>query len=104
MCRAASGAIDRRQNPTAMHPSEWIEQMGSGFTFECRVAVADLDDPEAQRLRDRGWRKPAIDQGLHDFEAGHCGNVRFGSVDAVGHWGGHDLIFLVGYSAPKGMP
>ena len=72
---AAGGAVDQRQRPAAVHPSQRVEQMRPGVGLEHGIAVADFDEPETERLRDRRRRNCAVDQGLHDLPAGHAGNL-----------------------------
>ena len=80
---AAGGAVDQRQRPAAVHPSQGVEQMRPRIGLEHGSAVANLDEPEAECLRDRRRRNCAVDQGLHYLPAGHAGNL-LGLCDAVG--------------------
>jgi len=52
-----------------------VEERGPRLAFERREAVSDLDDPEAQRLGDRGLRQLAVDDGLQDLSARLVGDV-----------------------------
>ena len=50
----ASGcAIDQRERPTAVNRAVRIEYVRAGFAFEHGEAIADFDEAERQRLRDR---------------------------------------------------
>jgi hypothetical protein len=56
--------------------------MHSCVGFENGEAIADLDQPKAQRLRDRRRRELAVNQSPKDLQAGHPGNL-FRRGDAV---------------------
>ena len=47
-----------------------IAEMVAGLALKGREAVADLDQPECQGLRDRRMRQAALDDRLQDLFAG----------------------------------
>ena len=58
-----------------MHNAQRIEHVGAGLAFKHRQAIADLDQPKTERLRNRRRRKLTVNQSLHDLQAGHPGNL-----------------------------
>jgi len=69
--------------------------MRPGLALEDREAVADLDQPEGQRLRNRRRRNLAVDHRLHELPAGHSGRgFRLAGVRTVGDCHGHDVVSL----------
>ena len=63
-----------RDSPAAVDCAHRIEQLQARVALEGGETVADLDEPERQRLRNRRLRQAAIDDGLQHFLAAHTGN------------------------------
>src|SRR5271165_1012226 len=72
---AADGAVNERQRPSPVDPAHRIEQMRARFALERREAVADLGEPEGQRLRDRRLGQLAVDNGLKDLFPCHASDL-----------------------------
>src|SRR5688500_5810386 len=76
-----------------MHAARGIEEVRAGIALEHREALADLDDPEAHRLRDRRLRHRAVDDGLEALAAAQA-RVVSGRCHAVAHGFGHGAFHV----------
>src|SRR5271170_2893803 len=72
-----------------------VQQVRSGFAPEHAGTIADLDEPERERFRDRRRGKLARDHSLEQLPAGHFGNVGQCRDPIIERWCRGHAYFLV---------
>ena len=79
---AAGRAVDEGQRPAAVHDPQRVQEVRPRVALEHGKAVADLGQPERQRLSDRRRRQLAVEDRLEKLPARH--QPGFGRIgDAV---------------------
>src|SRR4051794_41600840 len=72
---AAEGRVEQRGRETAVHASDRVQVPLAGLAAEQRVALVDLDEVEADQLRDRRRRDLAFDHRAQVLEPGHLARL-----------------------------